>query len=116
MPWASDISKAALIISLFAMAASLSHAESLLAENPKDQALQDLVNLFCTNARIRIARNFADVKLTPARLIHKVGTAFMEGQYDWLTEGAYTEFPPALRREPSGSVISPILEAQEVPK
>jgi hypothetical protein len=101
---------------LFAMACTLSYAECLLAEKPKDQSLQNLADLFCTSARLRIARNFSDVKLTPSRLIHKVGKAFMEGEYDWLTDGAYKEFPPPLRREPSQEETEAGGDAEEAPQ
>lgn len=93
---------------LFAMAASLSYGEYLLSKNPADKALQDLVNLFCMNARERIEQNFRRAKrgLVHNHLKDKVSTALMEGHYDWMTKDVYTDLPD--RREAVPSDTAPV--------
>lgn len=78
---------------LFAMAASLSHAEYLLSKSPEDKTLQDLVNLFCLNARERIEQNFRRVKqgVSQNHLKDKVASALMDGAYEWMTKDVYTD-------------------------
>ncbi|MBI4556254.1 MAG: acyl-CoA dehydrogenase family protein [Candidatus Hydrogenedentes bacterium] len=76
---------------LFAMAASLSRAESLLAKNPSDKTLQDLVDLFCRNAKKRIADNFRRARRNHNWLVNRVRDAYMEGKYDWMTTDIYKE-------------------------
>src|SRR5690606_26432583 len=79
---------------LFAMAASLAHAEHLLTERDGDPALQDLVDLFCMRARDRIEANFRDARRNYNRLRDKVGAALLEGKYDWMADDIYTGLPP----------------------
>lgn len=90
---------------LFAMAACLSHAEHLLGERGKDEKLQRLVDLFCSNARGRISDNFRSVKKNHNSLINKVSAAFMEGGYQWMVEDVYTDVPP-LQIERVGKMTS----------
>lgn len=82
---------------LFAMAASLARAEAELRHRPNDRPLQDLVDLFCREARARIRRNFAAVKRNHNRMYSKVAKAYMEGAYEWIPTGVYTDFPPGER-------------------
>ena len=82
---------------LFAMASVLANAEHLLSKNPENRELQDLVDLFCRDARERIAGNMRDVKHNNDRIRSKVSKAFMGGSYEWLAEGAYTDTPPCMR-------------------
>lgn len=82
---------------LFAMAASLSRAEYELKTRSGDENLQDLVDLFCTNARRRIQDNFKKAKRSRGQAISRVADAFMEGKYRWMIDDVYTDFPPASR-------------------
>ncbi|HOF39388.1 MAG TPA: acyl-CoA dehydrogenase family protein [Candidatus Hydrogenedentes bacterium] len=82
---------------LFAMAAALSRAEFELKAYAGDETLQDLVDLFCTNARRRIRDNFRKAKQTRGRAISRVANAFMAGKYRWMITDVYTDFPPASR-------------------
>ncbi len=82
---------------LFAMAASLSRAEYELKSRTNDEHLQDMVDLFCTNARRRIKDSFRLVKRSHSKAIYTVSKAFMEGKYRWMIDGVYTDFPPASR-------------------
>jgi alkylation response protein AidB-like acyl-CoA dehydrogenase len=79
---------------LFAMAASLAHAESLLRHHSDNQSVQPLVDLFCRNARKRIEQNFRDTKNNHNRLFTKVANKVLDQEYAWMVEGVYTESPP----------------------
>jgi alkylation response protein AidB-like acyl-CoA dehydrogenase len=80
---------------LFAMASTLSYAEYLLGQRGGDPTLQDLADLFCMQARDRIEINFRGARRNFNRLKEKVGEAVLDGRYEWLTEGVYTELPPS---------------------
>jgi alkylation response protein AidB-like acyl-CoA dehydrogenase len=84
-------------VDIFAMAATLSYAESKLAENPNDTSPQELADLFCKNARQRIAANFEAVGNNHNSDFDKVGSRYMEGAYEWLEKGVHTELPKSLR-------------------
>jgi hypothetical protein len=84
---------------LFAMAASLARAERLLADKPGDQDLQNVVDLYCRNARKRIEDNFKSIRRNHNQLINKVSRAYMEGSYRWMVQDVYEDFPPILDPE-----------------
>lgn len=84
-------------VDLFAMAATLAYAEAQLAQNPNDQSAQELADLFCKNARKRIAENFRNVKDNHNRMFNKVGDGVMEGRYRWLVRDIIDDYPPAYR-------------------
>lgn len=85
-------------VDLFAMAATLAHAEHVLSKNPHDDTPNELANLFCANARERIDANFRQVKQNHNGLYGKVADSLMQGKYRWLGErDVYTDFPPAYR-------------------
>jgi alkylation response protein AidB-like acyl-CoA dehydrogenase len=69
---------------LFAMASSLSRAEHELQQNPNNKALQNLVDLFCIQAKSRIRRNFKNVSCNPYKKVGTVSNAMLAGDYDWL--------------------------------
>ncbi len=81
---------------LFAMAASLARAERLLADHSGDQDLQNVVDLFCCNARKRIEAAFNSVKRNHNRLIDKVSRSYVDGKYTWMVQDVYDAFPPIL--------------------
>jgi hypothetical protein len=72
---------------LFAMASSLSRAEFLLAQNPSDQSLQDVVDLVCRDGRAKIKRHFASVNCNETPLVTTVSQHLLNGRYDWMVEG-----------------------------
>jgi hypothetical protein len=80
-------------VDLFAMSASLAYAEKFLAKDPSNQSPQELADLFCKNARIRIGENFRRVKDNHNRTFNKVTNSLMEGKYRWLLTDIYKEFP-----------------------
>lgn len=82
---------------LFAMAATLARAEHELKNRPHDDDLQNMIDLFCTNARQRIKENFKTVKQNTGKACYKMSTAFMEGNFEWMVTDTYTDFPPANR-------------------
>jgi alkylation response protein AidB-like acyl-CoA dehydrogenase len=80
---------------LYAMAASLSRAEMLLAQDSSNKAVNDVVDLFCRIARRRIKNNFKLVwDRAHDNLIDKVGKQFLEGGLSWMVDGVYTDDPP----------------------
>lgn len=93
-------------VDLFAMAACLAHAEGLVALNPADQSPQELAELFCLNARKRIAANFEAVKKNHNKKFGKVAGGLMETKFDWLMTGMYEGVAPQYREaggpSPSG--------------
>ncbi len=84
-------------VDLFVMAATLSYADHLVTLNPQDQTPQELADLFCREARRRIATNFAAVKTQHNRFYGKVTDLLMEGQLGWLAEGSTNPIPPQYR-------------------
>ena len=72
---------------LLAMAASLSRAEHLLAKGEADPAIQDVVNLFCQQAKRRISGNFKKVCCNSNRLSAKVSDELLTGKFDWMMTG-----------------------------
>jgi hypothetical protein len=79
------------------MGSALSYADHLVAQNPADQSPQELADLFCREARRRIAGNFKAVKSNFNRSYNKVADLLMDGKLDWLAEGAINPIPPQYR-------------------
>ena len=84
-------------VDLFVMAASLAKAEQLLAQNPSDKTPELLADLFCKNARVRIAQNFAAAKKNHNRDFAKVAKAIMEGKIRWIAKDVYGDVPVKYR-------------------
>ena len=72
---------------LFAMAATCSRAAYLSAKHPDDKSPEDLADLFCREAALRIKREFKAQRENDDRMIYKVGRNFLEGRYTWLENG-----------------------------
>ncbi len=72
---------------LFAMAASCSRAASLVAKNPADQGPEELADLFCREAILRIQREFRSQRQNDDKMIYKIGRNMLEGKYQWLETG-----------------------------
>jgi alkylation response protein AidB-like acyl-CoA dehydrogenase len=105
---------------LFVMATTLSYAEHLLKENKEDQTPQDLADLFCKEARKRIAANFKAVKDNHNKMYKKVATELMDGKLEWLSKDAYTDIPPMYRDyeqndydHPADAILKQKAEAEE---
>jgi len=84
-------------VDLFAMAAALSYADHLLGEDPSDTSPQELVDLYCREARRRIEANFRAVKSHHNRVYRKVTDLLMDGKLGWLADGAMNPIPPKYR-------------------
>ena len=84
-------------VEVFVMATTLSYADHLLGANPADTTPQELADLYCREARQRIAANFRAVRSNHNRLYRKVGDLFMDGKLAWLAEGAINPIPPQYR-------------------
>jgi alkylation response protein AidB-like acyl-CoA dehydrogenase len=89
---------------LFAMAASLSYAESLLAHNADKESLQDLVDLFCTEARKRVEENFKAVGKNFNGKYTRIANHAMDGKYGWFCTGVYDETPPGYKKYMNQSI------------
>lgn len=83
---------------LFAMAAALSYADAHLGIVQDKQSVQDLVDLFCCDARKRIEGCFHDVKSNHNHKYNAVAKSAMEGKYDWICEGIYDDVPPGYKK------------------
>ena len=65
---------------LFAMAACLSRAEGLLAEDQDKESSQDLADLFCQNAEKRIDEAFTAIKHSNIRRFPPDTTIFYQNK------------------------------------
>jgi alkylation response protein AidB-like acyl-CoA dehydrogenase len=73
---------------LFAMAASLSRVEALLKSDPSHFAAQDVVDLFCTQSRLRIQDHFRSVCQGSIRSrLGKVSQHLLDGRLNWMISG-----------------------------
>jgi hypothetical protein len=72
---------------LFAITASCSRAQMLLATHPDKPALLNLVDYFCRESRLRIAALFRALRENTDRQGYKLARETLEGRYGWLTEG-----------------------------
>ena len=79
---------------LFAMSATLAHAERVMRDHPENQSVQALADLFCRNARKRIRQNFSDTKKNHHRLFSTVADKVLDEEYAWMIHGVYTDIPP----------------------
>ena len=72
---------------LFAMASSLSRAESLLSQGKQSKEVEPMVHLFCKQARKRIKTNFKIVQRYRNRDDSVTAKGLLDGNYDWLLTG-----------------------------
>jgi alkylation response protein AidB-like acyl-CoA dehydrogenase len=89
---------------LFAMAAALSYADAHLAYCADKDSMQDLVDLFCSDARKRIADNFQAVKDNHNQKYNTIAKHAMAGKYDWWCDGTYEEVPPGYMKNFNASI------------
>ncbi len=71
----------------FMMTAACIHARKLLRENPDDRSPEELADLFCRQARERIAFRFRTLFRNQDKVAYEVARHAMDGRYAWLTEG-----------------------------
>lgn len=72
---------------LFAMSAACSRAAFLTDKNPSDKGPEELADLFCREASLRIQREFWAQRHNDDRMIYKTGRAMLDGRYEWLETG-----------------------------
>ncbi len=72
---------------LFAMTAACSRAAYLVNQNPADRGPEELADLFCREATLRIKREFHAQQENDDTMIYKIGRNMLEGKYQWLETG-----------------------------
>src|SRR5262245_16385645 len=77
-----------IVMELFAMAASISHARALLAEGHSDaQRAMELADLFCRNARRKVRASFAALWSNDDARKNRLAAGVMQGGHHLLAEG-----------------------------
>ncbi len=71
----------------FLMTAACVRARMLVQENPGDRSPEELADLFCRQARRRIAHSFSGIFGNDDVAAYAVARRAMEGRYAWLEEG-----------------------------
>ena len=72
---------------LFAMAAVCSRAAMLVEKDPSDKGPEELADLFCREAGLRIKREFRAQHENDDKMIYRVGRNMLDGKYQWLETG-----------------------------
>ncbi len=81
-------------VDLFAMTCVLSRTEQLLKKGEVDTAeAEHLADFFCTRARRRITDNLKRIRHNDGAEVSRIADALMNGQFDWLAEGVFSEAP-----------------------
>lgn len=83
---------------LFVMAAVLSYADALLPTVEHKEELQQLVDLFCTDAQDRVRANLKAVTKNHNNKYSKISRDAMDGKFDWICSGIYTDVPPGYQK------------------
>ncbi|HVP71181.1 MAG TPA: hypothetical protein VMS45_07630, partial [Gemmatimonadaceae bacterium] len=86
---------------LFAMAASCSRAKMLAAKGEPNAI--EIADLFCREARLRIAAHFRDLFGPNDKVLYRVSQKTLEGTFSWLEEGI-------VRAESGESGTAPVVE------
>lgn len=102
-------------VDLFAMGASLAFAEHKLAVDPSDQTPQEIADLFCKNARVRINENFRALKKNHNSTYQKVTDSLMAGEYTWMYDGIYGDISPFWGESEASDVTEPVQSEEPVP-
>jgi len=77
-----------IVMELFAMAATLSHARYLKDSNsPAAERALDLADLFCKQAERRVKDSFRALWSNDDNALNKVASQVMKGEHEWLGEG-----------------------------
>ena len=72
---------------LFAIAATCSRAALLVSKNPSDNGSVELADLFCRDARKRIARQFRGITRNDDAFSYRIARNTLDGKYQWLEDG-----------------------------
>jgi hypothetical protein len=100
---------------LFAMAAAVTRVDSLRrAAAPEAEKAAQLVDLFCRNARRRVARLFRDLWRNDDVRKYKVALAVLAGEHVWLEQGTLGIEAPVSR--PAASPLGEPSPAEVRPK
>ncbi|HEU4564631.1 MAG TPA: acyl-CoA dehydrogenase family protein [Gemmatimonadaceae bacterium] len=83
---------------LFAMAAACSRAAMLVRKG--DPNALDLADLFCREARLRIADSFRNFYGSNDAALYKVAQNVVKGEYGWLEQGVMSFIPAVEARTP----------------
>lgn len=76
------------VMELFAMAASLSHAKKLADDrDPDAERAAELADLFCRNARRKVRRLFRELWQNDDARKNRMAAAVMNGDHAWLERG-----------------------------
>jgi alkylation response protein AidB-like acyl-CoA dehydrogenase len=89
---------------LFVMACVLSYADALLSTVEHKAELQQLVDLFCTDAQERVKANLKAVTKNHNRKYSDVSKDAMDGKFDWICTGIYTNVPPGYQKYMNESI------------
>lgn len=77
-----------IVMELFAMAATLSHARHLKDTNsPEAERALDLADLFCKQAERRVKNSFRALWSNDDKALNRVAAQVMKGEHTWLGEG-----------------------------
>lgn len=72
---------------LFAITATCSRAQLLLATNPDKAELLNLADYFCCLSRFKVSELFRALRQNTDRKGCKLASAALEGRHEWLTRG-----------------------------
>ncbi len=78
---------------LFAMSAAISYARALVKQNPKDKTPIQLADLFCRQARRRIAALDCAIWCHDDARTYKLACRVLDGQMTWLEKGCIGDTP-----------------------
>jgi hypothetical protein len=75
------------VMELFAMAASVSHARRLLDQGaPEAEGAVELADLFCHSSRRKVERLFQDLWSNEDARKNEIAASVLEGRHQWLAE------------------------------
>ena len=89
---------------LFVMAALLSYTDALLERAEDRDALQQVADLFCRDARDRVKANLKAVRTNHNNVYSRVSIDAMDGKFDWLCTDIYTDVPPGYKKYMNQSI------------
>lgn len=92
---------------LFAMTVVIARAESLLHDNPADTTPRELADLFCRQARRRVAQNFRGLFHNEDVRAYRLARRVLEGDLVWLEKGiVQVDFSPHQQPRPSPAPLA----------
>lgn len=78
---------------LFIMSACCAYAESLRSDADRYTSAVDLADYYCSEAKLRINKLFADIKRNNDRATLKINKNFMDGRFVWMEEEILQDEP-----------------------